>query len=151
MPSFPIWAAIRTVKSKVGTWVGYEKYREADPSMTREDWARAIGEARAAIAHGIAETSRPLGRRPTGDEIQPITRKTGTGYWQQVEIYVRDRDTGIVGTRHYTIRGDSVRSRISVVNEAMDRYQSAIDTNPDDYPEDIAGAAYVGTYQIMRR
>lgn len=150
MATFPIWAAIRTVKSKIGTWRGYELYREANPAMTREEWARAIGEARAALASRESEITKPLNRRPSGDEIQALTRKTGSGFWQQVEVYVRDRDTGLVSARHYTIRGDSLVSRARAVEEAMNRYQDAIDGDPDNYPEEIAGVAYVGTYEVVR-
>lgn len=146
MVSFHLWAAIRTVKDRIGTWNGYNRYAELDPTITREEWATSIAQARAALANRIDELTRPLSARPTGTDITVYDSKKARGYMQQVEIFVRDRDTGLVEPRHYVLKTDSLRSRAWVVNEALSRYQVAVDSNPEDYPEDILGAAYVGTH-----
>jgi len=143
---FHVWAAIRTIKSKLGTWVGYEKYLEYDPDVTREEWATAIGEARNAIANSIAEITRPLNRRPVGTEITPYQSKKARGYLQGIEVYVRDNDTGLVETRHYVVKSDTLRSRQFIVNEGIARYQNSIDASPENYPEEILGAAYTSTH-----
>lgn len=152
MVAFHLWAAIRTVKDKVGTWAGYAHYSELDPSITREEWATSIAQARAALANRVLEITRPLSARPTGSsEITPYPSKKARGYMQQLEIFVRDRDTGIVESRHYVVKSDTLRSRAWVVAEGLNRYQRAVDESPDDYPEDILGAAYVGTHLMNPR
>lgn len=146
MVSFHLWAAIRTVKEKIGTWNGYARYSELDPTLTREEWATSVAQARAALANRVAEVTRPLNARPVGHEIQQYDSKRATGYMQQVEVYVRDRDTGIIESRHYAVKSDTLRSRAWVVSEAWSRYQGAIDKDPEGYPEDIVGVGYVDTY-----
>jgi hypothetical protein len=147
--TFGLWAAIRTVKSRIGTWNGYEQFRELVPEVTRDEWAQAIGQARAALSNRVSELTRPLNRRPTPAEVTTYTTRNARGFMQQLDIFVRDRDTGLVEARPYTIRGTSLRSRSAIMAEALSRYQDAIDNNPDDYPEDILGAAYVGTYELV--
>lgn len=149
MATFPMWAAIRTVKSKLGTWVGYEKFREVDPGISREEWARAVGEARAAIANRTEELIRPLNRRPVGSEITLYTTRKARGYLQQIEVFVRDPDTGIVDSRPFVVKTDTLRSRQFIIDEGLSRYANAAATAPDDYPEEIIGAVYVGTHQLI--
>jgi hypothetical protein len=151
MVAFHLWAAIRTVKDKVGTWKGYERYSEIDDSLSRSEWATTVAEARAALANRALEITRPLNRRPTQDEITTYASKKARGYMQQVEIYVRDRDTGLIESRHYVVKTDSLRSRQFIVDESLTRYQQAAEGNPDDYPEDILGAVYVGTHHMVPR
>ena len=149
MSSFPLWAAIRTVKSRLGTWAGYDKFSEIAPEVTRAEWARAIGEAKQAMTMRAQELTRPLNRRPLMSEVARYTSVRQTGFLQQIDVYVRDRDTGLIESRPYTIKARALRSRQSVVNEGLRRYEEAIASNPEDYPEDVLGAAYVGTYELV--
>ena len=150
MASFIISAAIRAVKSKVGIWKAYEAVQQMVPEITREDWAAAIGEARGALASRVSELTAPLNRRPTASEFAPpLERRSSAKYWQQVEIYVRDKVTGARSIMHFTTRTDTLRSRMSVVNDWIEHIQSRIDEKPDDYPVDIVGFAYTGTYPIV--
>ena len=149
MASMHLWAAIRTVKNRIGTWKGFEQYKALDPSVTRSQWASTIGEARAALANRVGELSRPLGRIPTQAEVTLYATKRASGYMQQVEVYVLDRDTGLLGSRPYVVKTDTLRSRQFIVNEARSRFQAAIDANPGEYPEDIVGVAYVGTHLMV--
>lgn len=149
MAEFPLWAAIRTVKERIGTWVGFARIQAIAPEVTKAEWAQAIGQAQAALANRMIEATRPLNRRPTASEIVAYTSRRATGFLQQLEIFVRDRDTGLIESRPYTIRTQVLRSRGSVVAEGLRRYQDAVDNNPDDYPEDILGAAYAGTLELI--
>jgi hypothetical protein len=148
MSNFPLWAAIRTVKSKIGTWVGYEMFKEAYPDLDRDEWATAVGQARAALINRVDEMTKPLNRRPVGLEVKPLDSKVAKGYIQQVDVFVMDRETGLIDTRFFTVRGDTLRSRQAIINMTRDKYQAAIDANPDDYPEEIVGIAYVGSYLL---
>jgi hypothetical protein len=151
MSGFPLWAAIRTVKSKVGTWVGYDMFKEVYPDLNREEWATAIGQARAALANRVLEVTKPLNRRPEGSDIHPLPTQKASGYIQQVDVYVLDKETGLIDRRYFTVRTDTLRSRQTIVDMARNQYQAAIDANPDDYPEEIAGIEYVGTHLLQPR
>ena len=135
----------------MGTWRAYEAISDLVPEVTREQWASAIGEARAALSQRVSELTLPLNRIPTASEFGPtLDRKSGAKFWQHVELYVRDKSTGARAVMHFTIRTDTLRSRMSVVNDAIGRLQGMIDSAPEDYQVDMVGFAYTGTYQINR-
>lgn len=144
-----LWAAIRAVKSKVGLGRTFDQLSEVDDTLTRADWERSVGEARAALANRASEVTMPLNRRPVAGEWATMTTKKASGFMQHVDVWVRDRDTGLIESRPYTIKTDTLRSRQSVVREAQLRFQAAIDANPNDYPEDIMAVQYTGTYQLV--
>lgn len=148
MSSYALWAAIRTVKSRIGTWVGFAQAAEAGLDVDRSEWATWIGQARAALANRDLEITRPLNRRPVAGEIVAYTSKRATGFLQHVDIFVQDTDTGLIEARPYTIRTDTLRSRQSIINEAVDRYQRAIAENPENYPEEVVDASYAGTFEM---
>lgn len=150
MSDYAFWAAIRTVKSKIGTWVGYDRLVSSGYEISKTEWASWVGQAQAAIANRSSELVKPLNRIPSGPgDIFPYESKRATGFMQSVEISVRDRQTGIEEIRFYTFRGDTLRSRGRVVADAVARYREAAATNPDDYPEEILAAWYSGTFQMM--
>jgi len=149
MSSFPLWAAIRTIKSKIGTWVGYDRYTEVDDSITREQWATAIGQARAALANRVGELVRPLNRRPVPGEITQYTAKRATGFMQYVDVYVVDVDGGPPQARPWAIRVDTLRSRQSVINEALARYEASTLPEGTFEGETILGASYAGTVEFI--
>lgn len=147
MASFILTAAIRAVKSRIGTWSAYDTISDLAPDISREQWAAAIGEARAAIAQRVAESVRPLNRIPTGDEVTP-SKLTGvrSKYLQTVEIFVSDRRTGARSSFYYTYKTDTLRSRLTAVNRANEFLRSIIDASPEEYDVDVLGSAYTGTY-----
>lgn len=149
MSSFPLWAAIRTIKSKIGTWVGYDRYTELDPSISRSQWATAIGQARAALANRIGEATRPLNRRPVAGEITQYTSKTATGFMQYVDVYVIDSAGGPPQARPWAIRTSTLMSRQSVLNQALSRYEAATLPEGTFEGETVVGAGYAGTVQFF--
>ncbi len=149
MRQFALWAAIKTIKARIGTWVGFRQIQTAAPEVTEQDWAQAIGQARAALANRVAELTRPLNRRPLPSETIQYTTRRQSGFLQQLEIYVRDRDTGLIESRPYSLRTDTLMSRQTVINRGMTAYTFAAALNPDEYPEEVLGAAYAGTFEMI--
>lgn len=150
MASFILSAAIRAVKSKMGTWKAFEAIQDLVPELTRDDWAAAIAEARTSLSMRVSELTAPLNRRPTAAEFGPaLERRSSAKYWQQVELYVRDTVTGARSIMHFTTRTDTLRSRISVVNDWVEHIQNLIDSRPEDYQVDVIGFAYTGTYPVI--
>jgi hypothetical protein len=150
MTSFPLWAAIRTVKSRIGTWAGYDIYASADPSITRADWARNIGQARAALANRVLEATRPLNRRPSGpNEIHPYEAPRARGFMQYVDVYVKPAHGGPAEARPWAIRTDTLMSRRKAINLALSRFEAA--TLPDGTFEGevVLDAGYAGTFEFV--
>lgn len=151
MAAFPLWAAIRTIKSKIGTWVGYEQVTDLDPTITRQDWATAIGQARAALANRLGEMTRPLNRRPVAGEITPYGGRTttATGFMQYVDVFVRDRETGLVNAVPWAVRTNTLMSRQAIINQALARYEAATLPEGTFAGEVIVGAQYAGTVEFI--
>lgn len=149
MSSFPLWAAIRTIKSKIGTWVGYDRYSELDPSITRQQWATAVGQARAALANRVGELSRPLNRRPVAGEITPYTAKKATGFMQYVDVYVMESDGSAVQAMPWAVRSNTLRSRQAIINEALSRYEAATLPEGTFTGQVVLGASYAGTVEFI--
>lgn len=149
MASFPLWAAIRTVKGKIGTWVGYEKYTELDPTITRQQWATAVGQARAAIANRLGELTRPLNRRPVPGEWTSYTAPRARGFMQYVDVYVIDTAGGPVQARPWAVRTDTLMSRQAVINLALSRYEAATLPEGTFEGEQVLGASYSGTVEFI--
>lgn len=150
MANFILSAAIKAVKSKVGTWKAFEQVRALVPEVTEAEWARAVGEARTALAQRVLEATRPLNRRPVAGEWTDIERKSGSGWWQQVTLFVRDSATGARGVFHVTVKTDTLRSRVNAIAEAQRTAALIFASDPDNYPVAIIGAEYSGTYRIVR-
>lgn len=151
MTSFPLWAAIRTVKSKIGTWAGYDRYASVDPSITREQWGRAIGQARAALANRVAEMTRPLNRRPVAGEWTPYDSSTATGFMQYVDVFVQDVHGGTPRPVPWAIRTDTLMSRQAAVLQALSRYQAATLPEGTFEGEIVVDAMYAGTVKFEPR
>lgn len=149
MANFILSAAIRAVKSKVGTWVAYDQIRRQVPEITEREWAAAIGEAREAISQRVLEATRPLNRRPVAGEWTDIRRRSNTQWWQQVTLFVRDSTTGARSVFNMTIKTDTLRSRGFAIEEAQRRAAFIFASDPDNYPVAVVGSEYSGTYQIL--
>lgn len=149
MSNFTLWAAIKTIKARIGTWVGLTQVQTIAPDVTRQEWAQSIGQARAALANRVSELTRPLNRRPLPSETIQYNTVRQSGFLQQLEIYVRDRDTGLIEARPYSLRTNTLMSRQTVINRGLTAYNFAAALNPDEYPEEVLGAAYAGTFEMI--
>lgn len=150
MASFILSAAIRAVKSRIGVNRAFDSIVDIVPEITRAEWAQAVGEARAALANRVLESTRALNRRPVAAEFgPPLERRSGAKFWQTVEIFVRDRETGARSAFYHTFKTDTLRSRMVAVNDGIERIGAIIGASPDDYPVDIIGFEYTGTYEIV--
>lgn len=148
---FKIWAASRYLKGKLANDYALGVARRLDPSITDDEWRNAVAEARAILADKQSELSRPLNRRPIAGEMLPFKVNNPGGYIQQVEVYVRDTQTGAIEARPFSFKTDTLRSRMNVIREAVIQFKSSIDENPELYPEEVLTGGYVATYQLVQR
>lgn len=145
MADFPFWAAVRTVREGLSARGGLSAYREAGGEIRDATWYRMVSEARAAIAGRERAASAPLNRRPAGDEITTWNVPKARGYIQQVEVAVRDRDTGQVLMLPYSVRGDRLITNQDAIDEALAHYTPE---GTDGERQVILGALPVGTYRL---
>jgi hypothetical protein len=145
----PLSAAAATVRNGLSARAGLRAYRTGGGKVTDSTWFKLVGEARRVLADRLDETSRPLGRRPTGDEITTVTTRSKSGFWQEVEVFWRDRATGAVGSSPFVLRSSGLVTRQSVIDFAVGEWSagSAGTPNPDDF--EVLGAAYVSTLELQ--
>lgn len=149
MANFILSAAIRAVKSKIGTWVAFDQVRRLVPEVTESEWAAAVSEAREAIKQGVLEATRPLNRRPVAGEWSDLERRSGAAWWQQVTLFIRDSTTGARSKFHVTVKTDTLRSRMSAIAAAREQAALIFASDPDNYPVAIVGAEYRNTFRIV--
>ena len=148
---FNVWAASRYLKGKLAYGYALGVARRLNPSLTDAEWREAVAEARSILADKTSELSRPLNRRPIAGEYLPFKVNNPNGWIQQVEVYVRDTNTGAIEARPFSFKTDTLRSRMNVIKEALTQFRAAIDENPEQYPEEVLTAGYTGTWKLVPR
>lgn len=144
----PVPIAFRAVAAGMSGRQGLLAARAAGVAIRDATWFQIYGRARAAVAVQIGESSLSLGSKPRSSQIAEMSTKNAQGFIQYVEVYVRDKETGIVSTRPFAVRGQDLQTRNDVVNKALSRFHGAT-TRDGNYPtESVLGAAYTATYKM---
>lgn len=127
--------------------------REAGVGIRRNDFLRLVGQARAAYGQRIPELDRPLNRKPTKAEITPITGGQIKGYRQYVDLFVRNKETGVVDVLHRTVHTSQPWSRQRAIDYLIDRERSKIAVTPPEgspwgtLPNvEVVGGVYTATH-----
>lgn len=142
MAEYPLWAAVRTIREGISGTAGLAAYRDAGGQVRTSTWFRLLGEAQAAIGGRADELARPQHRRPLADETHRWTTRTTRGMLQQVEVFVRDRATGIIGVVPYSHRSQAGVSRQAAIAAALEFMAN----NADAYNQQVLGAIHVASY-----
>lgn len=137
--------AVRTVKLGLSANEGFRQLQEAGLGVRRATWLRLVSEARLQLATKILAIDVTLSLRPAGNQITAMTTTTGSGYLQQVDVWVRDRSTGLVGTRPYSLATDVLMTHGDAIATAIDKFTD----NASQYDEQVLGATYAGTYLMI--
>lgn len=130
-----------------------ELAREAGLGIRRNDFLKLVGQARAAYGQRIPELDRPLNRKPTATEITPITKGEIKGYRQYVDLFVRNKTTGVVDVLHRAVHTSEPWSRQRAIDYLMDREISKIAVTPPEgspwgtLPDvEVMGGVYTATH-----
>lgn len=133
-----------TVRQEISGREGLRLFREAGGHISNARWFALVGSAREAYASRSVELAKDVNAIPSSEDITTWENLTRRGYYQQVNVIVRDRATGEKRIVPYTAMGRVLRSRKDVIQEALDSISGGISSG--NYEEDILGALYVGTY-----
>lgn len=152
----PAWFAFLTVKEGVSANAALRMATEAGMGVRRSTFLKMVGEVKAHYSRSIVEPSRPMNRRPTPQEVTDLTTKSQRGYIQYIDLFVRNKTTGLVTVRPQAIRTGSLMSRDRAVQYVTDRYRQAIDrsatapavwgTDPDEV---VVGGIYTATQRFV--
>lgn len=142
-------AAAKAIKSGLSGRAGLAAARSAGLRIQDSSWFQVYGQIKSSLARQVDEITKPLGSRPGQHEIGGLQTKNASGYIQYIDILVKDRETGVVSARPYAVRTGSLLRRGQVIKRGLAAFQGAVDLNPGDYDEQILGAVYTGTYQMV--
>lgn len=147
----PVRFAVSAVQQGISARQGREAFRAAGGQIRDATWNRIVSQVRVTYAAQLAEVTFPLNRRPLATEIKALPSKSATGIVQYVDTFVRDKETGVVGIRHYAVRSPTPISRGAAVKRALSAMGEA--TNPfGSFPDEtVLGAVYTATYQFTPR
>jgi hypothetical protein len=141
---YPATWALQGVQEGLSARAALRDFRSAGGHVADSTWYKVYGEVAAQVSLREGIYSEPQNLRPVASEIQQWSTVRATGYIQQVEVLVRDKGTGEIISVPYSSLGKTLRSRRSVINEALEVYS---DENAEKYNQTILGAVYSGTYQ----
>ncbi len=136
--------ALHAVQEGWSAQAGVDRYRAEGGHIADSTWRKLYGEVQRMHAERGSALNEPQRLRPVASEIRTWTTSQAKGFVQQVEVLVRDRDTGEIISVPYSGMGRTLRSRIAVINEALSVYS---DENAVLYNQQILGAVYTGTYE----
>lgn len=127
---------------------GLAAYREAGGRIANQSWFRLTGEIQRALADREGIYDEPLNLRPVASEIRTWSTAKARGYIQQVEVLVREKNTGQIISVPFSVQGRALVSRRNAIKQALDVYS---DDNAKKYEQQVLGAIYTGTYQAVPR
>jgi uncharacterized protein YdhG (YjbR/CyaY superfamily) len=142
----PAQFALQSVLAGLTARKALAAYREAGGHVANQTWFQLRGEMERMVSAREGIYSEPQHLKPVASEIQQWTTAKARGYIQQVEVLVRERETGTVVSVPYSSVSNNLRSRAAVTKEALDVYS---DDNAKKYNQQILGAVYSGTYQAV--
>lgn len=142
----PAQFALQSVLEGLSARAGLRAFREAGGRVGNSTWFQLRGEVERTVSAREGIYNEPQRLRPVASEVQQWTTKGAKGYFQQVEVLVRERATGTVISVPYTSVGRNLRSRNAIIKEALDVYS---DDNAKKYNQSVLGAVYSGTFQAV--
>lgn len=123
--------------------------REAGVKIRDATWFQIYSQARSNVAFAVGESAELLTGLPSIAHIGQTPSKAATGYMQYAQVYVRDRATGIVSTRPYAVRGQTLQTRGAIIEKALNAFTSETSPSGNYGGETVLGAAYGATTQFV--
>lgn len=145
----PVPLAYQFAKLNMSARAGLAAAREQGVKIRDASWFQIYSQARTAITLQILEPTLMTDAIPASHTIGELRTKVATGYLQYSQVYVRDRETGVVSTRPFAVRSNELQTRSTVIQKALDAYQAQATPSGNYAGEQIIGAAYTNTLQMF--
>lgn len=123
--------------------------REQGVKIRDATWFQVYSQVKANTAFQVGESAELLTGIPHPSQIGEVRTKVATGYLQYAQVYVRDQQTGVVSTRPFAVRSQSLITRGQVVAKALDTFSANATPSGNYGGEQVIGAAYTATHQLF--
>jgi hypothetical protein len=133
----------------MGATEALQHAREQGVKIRTQTWYRLWGETRAAADRVGALSASNMHRRPTAEEITPMTVPKAKGYLYTVNVAVRDRLTGEVFYTPSGYRSDTLVSKNRALQGAIEAAQAAQEANRESFGGQILGGTLTQVRQFI--
>jgi len=135
-----IGLALRAVRTGTSANTFVAQLREAGAGVRRQVGLRVYAAAKALNAEYGQEPTRPLDRPPSPDEQRSWPVRSPSGVLQTVSLFYRERVTGNIVQRFYTVKTQQGISRGEAIQRAID----ANVVNAIQYEQELIGGFHTG-------
>lgn len=138
---------LSALKAGLSATAALRSARADGVKIRTQTWYSMFGAVKAAVSDNVRESHLPLNAKPRPQDILPFPSKIQTGYLQYVDVLVRERDTGLVKVRPFTVKRQTLMTRGEAVRIAEDAISAAAEKDPSTYNEDVLFGMYSATYK----
>lgn len=141
----------------IAGWIGQGKaqteslraFREAGGAIRTQTWGQLWRNTAATIANRETIATLPTNRRPSEDQFSPWATTKPNMYAYQVNVVVRDKDSGITTSRPYTFFSADRVTPNQAIADAMNTYTDGIEESEEYEGEVIEGAVLTGLFKTV--
>lgn len=138
-PTYPAGLVNQLQARGMSATEGLRHAREQGVKLRTQTWYRLWGETRAAADRIGQVGAARMHRRPTSEEVTPMTAPRATGFLYTANIAVRDRLTGEVFFTPSGYRSQGLVSYNTALQHAINAAQDAQEANRESFGGDILG------------
>ena len=145
----PVPIAFQAARMGLSAREGLLAAREMGVKIRDATWFKIYSEIKANTAFQVGEAAELLTGFPRAGQIGELRTKIATGYLQYAQVYVRDQQTGVVSTRPFAVRSQTLITRGAVVEKALNSFTANATPSGNYAGEQVIGAAYTATHQLF--
>jgi len=140
-----LYAAMTVREGKSGRQ-GLREFRQAGGHIADKRWFELVSAFRSESQHRTLNLASSVDIIPSEVRQTQWRNSSKRGFFQQVDVVVKDTVTGEVRVRSFTGFGRVLRKIKDVISEAINTFTGG--TESGSFNETILGAAYTGTYSV---
>jgi len=122
-------------------------FRAAGGAIGNETWFRLYGEVNDALAKSALAGSLDPFAIPSAADYASWTMGTGGQFATQVQVFFRDKDTGLIGHKEYTYKDAVPHTPAEGEQAAMDEYGD--EETADNYDQAVLGTIVTNVFQTV--
>lgn len=149
LPGNVIGAIASWITGGRGQTESLRAFRDAGGKIRTQTWGQLWRNTQSTIRNRETVASLPTNRRPTDDLFSPWATAKPDMYAYQVNVMVRDRDSGIVTSRPYTYFSRDRVTPNRAIADALNTYTDGIEESDEYASESIEGAVLTGLFKTV--
>lgn len=144
-PGNPAGFLVAKINEGLGPYQALQAFREAGGSMRSQTFSRLYGEVAGSLANEKTIGDLDPYRLPDPARYSPWTLGNGGEYVTSVNVFFRDRDTGIIGSKPYDYKTAEPHAPGEAEMAAYDDF--AENSDESNYNQVIVGTTVRNIYE----